>query len=76
MAEAIGGQVIQGGVEGFRLCLPFLQGFRTVKSEQLSPAELRITGIGEPGDLAGRLVVEGQRLLILDPLQLGGGISG
>ena len=55
---------------------PFLERFRAVEIEDFARARLGIAAIGEAGDDAGALVEEGQRLLVVDPLELGGGIAG
>ena len=46
-----------------------------MEAEHLARTRLGITAIGEAGDDAGGFVKEVQRLLVVDPLQLGLGVA-
>ncbi len=68
--------VVQPLAQRVALRQPFLERFRAVEVEYLARTRLGIAAIGEAGDDAGALVEERQRLFVVDPLELGGGITG
>jgi len=82
-AQFAGGQVIrvqrwnvvQTCTQTVALAQPFLERFRAVEIEHFARARLGIAAIGKTGDDAGALVQERQRLLVVDPLELGGGVA-
>ncbi len=82
-AEFFGGLVFgverrqfgKAGTQAFTLGQPVAQGFRAVEAEDFTRARLGVAGVGKTGDDAGGFVEEGQRLPVVQPLELGGGVA-
>ena len=49
--------------------------FRAVEAEDFARARLGVAGVGKAGDQARGFVEERQRRLVVDPLELGGGVA-
>ena len=65
----------EAGEQAFALIQPIAQGFRTVEAEDFTRTRLRVAGVGKAGDDASGFVEEGQRLLVIDPFESGGGVA-
>jgi len=68
-------QAGEAGAQAGAFVQPVAQGFRAVEAENLPRARLGVAGVGKAGDDAGGFVEEGQRLPVVDPFELGGGVA-
>ena len=70
------GYVVQPTSEGFRFRQPFGHGLRPMECEDFTRARLWIMPVCKPGDDTGAFIDERERLFVVDPLELGSGVTG